>query len=212
LKPGVARIDTAVGTVSAELHAGGAVTVTNVPASVAALDVSVDVAPVGKITGDIAWSGNWFFLTDFTKEWSPRAAGIRGLTQIAMAIRDALRAQGIRGSGGAVIDHIELGLWAMRPDADARNFVLCPGAAYDRSPCGTGTAALMAVRHARGELALGEQWRQESITGSLFTGWLEKRGENLIPFIRGRAFITGEAMLRFDVMDPFRWGLAVGES
>jgi proline racemase len=210
LRPGVVRIDTPVGTVSAELHADGAVTVMNIPASVAALDVTVEVPPVGTVTGAIAWTGNWFFLTDFTRDWNPRT-GVRGLTQIAMAIRHALRAQGITGRDGARIDHIELALRPTRPDADARNFVLCPGAAYDRSPCGTGTAALMAVRHARGQLALGERWRQESITGSLFTGWLEQRGDDLIPFIRGHAFIMGEATLRFDALDPFRWGLPAGE-
>ena len=94
------------------------------------------------------------------------------------------------------------------PDADARNFVLCSGGEYDRSPCGTGTSAVMAVLHARGSLAFEQQWRQESITGSRFIGWLTPGGDGeLIPHIRGRAFVTGDSTLRFDPADPFRLGI-----
>ncbi|MGH7594138.1 MAG: proline racemase family protein, partial [Gemmatimonadales bacterium] len=107
-----------------------------------------------------------------------------------------------------LIDHVELFGPPVRPDADSRNFVLCPGSAYDRSPCGTGTSAKLAVLHATGQLALGERWRQESILGSMFTGWLEADGDSLVPHIQGRAFITARATLLFDADDPFREGLA----
>ena len=114
------------------------------------------------------------------------------------------------GTGGAPVDHIELFGPPTRPDADSRNFVLCPGAAYDRSPCGTGTLAKMAVLHARGALRAGARWRQESITGSLFTGWVDERvgTRGVIPHIEGRAFVTSRATLLFDARDPFRLGIA----
>jgi 4-hydroxyproline epimerase len=113
---------------------------------------------------------------------------------------------GIGGSDGAPIDHIELSGPPARADADARNFVLCPGGAYDRSPCGTGTSATMAARYARGQLALGIPWRQESITGSLFEGVLARRDGLLIPNIRGRAYVIAEATLLLDPADPLRYG------
>jgi proline racemase len=132
----------------------------------------------------------------------------RDLTRLTQSIQDALRSAGITGADGADIDHIELSAAPTRGDAHARNFVLCSGGEYDRSPCGTGTSAIMAARHRRGQLALGEPWRQESVAGSLFTGWLTA-GPNgtLIPHVRGTAFVTGEATLRFDPRDPFRGGL-----
>jgi 4-hydroxyproline epimerase len=205
LSPGRVRIDTPVGNVGAELHADGAVTVENVPASCHARDVAVEVAGLGTVVGDVAWGGNWFFLT--TLEGLPLELGrLDALTDASSRIMRALRTQGIRGRDGAEIDHVELFGPPHRPDADSRNFVLCPGLAYDRSPCGTGTSAKMAALHARGTLAPGQAWRQESITGSLFEGRLEQRGDALVPFVRGRAFVTGRTTLFFDPRDPFREG------
>ncbi len=128
---------------------------------------------------------------------------------MTQAIQDALNAARVSGAEGAPIDHIEISAPPSRPDADSKNFVLCSGGEYDRSPCGTGTSAKLAILHARGQLALGAEWRQESITGSLFTGWLtvNARGE-LIPHIRGRAYIMGESTLRFDGADPFILGIS----
>jgi 4-hydroxyproline epimerase len=203
---GRVRLDTAVGTVSAEINAAGIVTIENVPAHVHALDVPVTVPGVGRITGDVVWGGNWFFLTH-VPGLAITLSATRELTRVTMAIRDALRASGITGADGGSVDHIELGGPPARPDADARNFMLCPGVAYDRSPCGTGTSAIMAARHARGELPLGARWRQQGITGTVFVGWLEQRGADLIPFIQGRAWITGETTLHFESDDPFRWGI-----
>ncbi len=207
LTPGTARFDTPVGRVSAELHADGRVTIENVPARLHARDVTVQVPGLGAVTGDVAYGGNWFFITHLDQV-PVELARSDDLTRLTKAIMDALRSQGITGTGGAPIDHIEVSAPPSRADADARNFVLCPGGAYDRSPCGTGTSAVMAARHARGQLAIGQRWRQESITGSRFEGWLTAGpGGELVPHITGTAFVTGEAVLRFDPADPFRLGI-----
>ena len=205
LHPGPVRIDTPVGTVGAELEADGAVTIENVPAYCHARDVEVDVPGVGPVTGDVAWGGNWFFLTELP-HLRLDLANAPALTEATSRILDALRTRGVRGRDGAQIDHVELLGPPRRADADARNFVLCPGLAYDRSPCGTGTSAKMAVLAARGQLRPGERWRQESITGSLFEGWLEERDGALVPYVRGHAFVTGRTTLLFDPRDPFREG------
>jgi 4-hydroxyproline epimerase len=208
---GECRIDTPVGTVSAELAADGSVTIQNVPARCHALDVRVDVPGVGEVVGDVAYGGNWFFITHIDAV-PLRLDRVGELTRLTQAVQDALRANGLAdmgaGVGGGEIDHIEISAPAVRADADARNFVLCSGGEYDRSPCGTGTSATMAVLHARGKLAVGDVWRQESITGSLFTGWLTEGPDGaLVPHIRGTAFVTAESTLHFDPADPFRLGL-----
>jgi len=207
LGPGTLRVDTPVGTVGAELEADGAVTIENVPAFCHARDVAVDVPDVGRVTGDVAWGGNWFFLTQLPAP-ALELGNAALLTEITTRIKDALRAHGVTGRDSALIDHVELFGPPQRPDADSRNFVLCPGLAYDRSPCGTGTSAKLAVLAARGKLRPGERWRQESITGSRFEGWLEEREGVLVPRIRGRAYVTGRATLYFDAQDPFREGFS----
>ena len=204
LPAGVARFDTPAGSVSAELNADGSVTIENVASRCHALDVEVDVPGIGRVVGDVGYSGNWFFLTHLPL--SLEISNVGELTRATQAIQDAITAQGV--AGGVPIDHIEVAGAATRPDADSRNFVLCSGGEYDRSPCGTGTSAVMAIRHARGQLPIGTEWRQESITGSRFVGWLTRGADgDLIPHIRGSAFITGEATLRFDPADPFRLGI-----
>ena len=207
LKPGIATFDTPVGLVKTELADDGCVTIENVASRCHKLDVSVNVPGLGKVTGDVAWGGNWFFITE-QNLGDISLANAPALTRVTQQIQDALDREGISRIDEYAIDHIELTGPAQRLDADARNFVLCSGGEYDRSPCGTGTSAKMAVLHARGKLKIGEDWRQESVTGSLFTGWLTqgKSGE-LIPHIRGTAFVTAESTLRFDVEDPFRLGL-----
>jgi 4-hydroxyproline epimerase len=207
--PGAVRLDTPVGPVAAELSVDGMVTIQNVAARCIARDVAVEVAGVGRVVGDVAYGGNWFFLADLPDE--AVAAGNRErLRTITLAIQRALAEQDVTGEGGAVVDHVILFGPPSRPDADSVNYVMCPGGAYDRSPCGTGTSAKMAALHARGKLAIGQKWRQESITGSLFTGWLEQRGDELVPLVQGRAFITGKTTLLFDPRDPFRYGLDAG--
>jgi len=205
--PGVSRYDTPVGTVSAELSADGTVTIQNVASHCFATDVAVDVPGLGRVVGDIAYGGNWFFLAHVDGVGID-LAGARDLTTLTQSIQDALRGARITGANGADIDHIEISVAPSRPDADSRNFVLCSGGDYDRSPCGTGTSAVMVARHYRGQLPLGSRWRQEGISGGVFTGWLTAGPDGaLIPHVRGTAFVTGEATLRFDPNDPFRAGL-----
>lgn len=206
-KQGKACLDTPVGTVGAELLDDGSVVIENVPAFCHARDVEIEVPGVGRVIGDVAYGGNWFFLTELDGE-RLELSNAGHLLRQTRRIRDVLRSRSITGAGGAEIDHIEIFGRPSRPDADSRNFVLCPGAAYDRSPCGTGTSAKMAVLHTRGRLAPGQIWRQESVTGSLFTGWLTEESGTLIPHIRGRAFVTAEAKLHFDPRDFFRGGIA----
>lgn len=206
--PGAVELDTPVGPVGATLHDDGSVTVRNVPSYLYREAVEVDVPGFGRVVGDVAWGGNWFFLTSL----APPAPELRyeartELLQLAQRIRAALHLQGITGADQGEIDHIELFGPPDTPGADSRNFVLCPGAAYDRSPCGTGTSAKMAVLHAQGRLALGDEWVQESIIGSRFTGWLAEAGGTVLPHIRGRAWVTGMSVLQFDPSDPFRTGL-----
>ncbi len=205
LRPGRVVIDTPVGPVAAELHGDDAVEIENVPARLFASDVSVEVPGLGTVTGDVAYGGNWFFLCrlpGIPVRFAERAR----LLAASTAVLEALGRARITGEAGAPIDHVEVFGPPERPDADSKNFVLCPGGEYDRSPCGTGTSAKMAALHAHGTLALGAPWRQESITGGLFTGRVERRGDALIPFVRGRAFVTAESTLRFDPRDPFRAG------
>jgi 4-hydroxyproline epimerase len=204
---GSARFDTPVGQVSAELNADGSVTIQNVASRCHALDVAVDVAGVGQVVGDVAYGGNWFFLTHVSRPGADlEISNVVELTRLTQSIQDAITEQKV--AGGVPIDHIELSGAATRADADARNFVLCSGGDYDRSPCGTGTSAVMAALHARGRLSIGQLWHQESITGSCFTGWLTEGNDGeLIPHIRGTAYITGEATLHFDPADPFQLGI-----
>jgi proline racemase len=204
LSSGSARFDTPVGTVSAQLNDDGSVTIENVASRCHALDVAVDVPGLGRVVGDVGYGGNWFFVTHLDEPLE--MSNVAELTRVTRAIQDAITAA--KPAGGVPIDHIEVSGPASRPDADAKNFVLCSGGEYDRSPCGTGTSAVMALLHARKRLAIGEEWRQESITGSRFVGWLTAgaNGE-LVPHIRGQAFVTGEATLRFDPDDPFRLGI-----
>lgn len=206
VQPGPVELDTPVGPVRALLHDNGEVTIRNVPAHLHLADVTVDVPGLGAVTGDVAWGGNWFFLTQLDAP-ALTFANRAELLALTTRIRDALIAAGITGDDGGLIDHVELFGPPTRSDADSRNFVLCPGSAYDRSPCGTGTSAKMAALHAKGRLGPGDVWRQESIIGSRFTGWLEEVDGTLLPHIRGSAWITAESTLLLHADDPYRHGL-----
>ncbi|MCY1366543.1 4-hydroxyproline 2-epimerase [compost metagenome] len=204
IQPGVHRIETPVGTVEATLHEDRSVSVRNVPAYRYRQNVRLDVPGLGSVTGDIAWGGNWFFLI---ADHGQRIAGdnLDALTAYTSAVMQALEDQDIRGEDGGPIDHIEL--FAEDAHADSRNFVLCPGKAYDRSPCGTGTSAKLACLAADGKLAEGETWRQASVIGSQFEGSFQWQGERIIPTIRGRAHLSAEATLLLEEDDPFAWGI-----
>jgi len=181
------------------LHSDGKVSITNVPSYRKAKGVTVKVEGLGKVSGDVAWGGNWFFLVE---EHSCKLdlANVEQLTDVTWRIRQAVNAQGF-----PEVDHIEL-------CSGSKNFVLCPGKAYDRSPCGTGTSAKIACLAADAKLAEGEIWTQESIIGSRFTGTYRREGEKIRPTVTGSAFITGEATLLLDSNDPFCWGIRAGPS
>jgi 4-hydroxyproline epimerase len=208
LTPGRHVIETPAGDVEATLSDDGRVRVRNVPSRRTRADVDLDVPGLGRVRGDVAWGGNWFFLVhgerrDLTPEHLPR------LTADAVAVRRALAAAGVTGDDGAEIDHVEL--FGPTPTADSRSFVLCPGHAYDRSPCGTGTSAKLACLHADGRLAPGRTWVQESVIGSRFEAVIDRVDDaGVWPVITGRAFVTAEATLLFDGDDPFRGGIPGG--
>jgi 4-hydroxyproline epimerase len=199
------RIETPVGTVTTTLHEDGSVSVRNVPAYRHLHQVAVELPGHGTVRGDVAWGGNWFFLVS---EHGQRVASdnLAALTGYTSALRRALAAQGITGADGAEIDHVEL---FANDDggADSRNFVLCPGNAYDRSPCGTGTSAKIACLAADGKLAPGEVWTQASVIGSRFEASYEMADGKVIPTLRGRAYISAEATLLIEEDDPFGWGI-----
>ena len=204
IQPGVHGIETPVGTVMTTLHDDGSVSVRNVPAYRLHHQLTVDVPGHGPVTGDVAWGGNWFFLvTAHTQR--VESNNLAALTAFTIAVQKALEDQGVRGSDGGLIDHIEL--FADDELADSRNFVLCPGGAYDRSPCGTGTSAKLACLAADGKLQPGQVWRQASIIGSQFEASYAMENGQLIPTLRGRAFMSAEATLLIEHNDPFGWGI-----
>jgi 4-hydroxyproline epimerase len=206
IKPGEHQIETPVGTVSAVLHDSGEVTVNNVASYRTAEKVEVKVPGYGPVSGDVAWGGNWFYLVcDHSLEVTVK--NIEALTAFTWAIRQALRVNGITGDSGQEIDHIELFGPPRTAEGDSRNFVLCPGKAYDRSPCGTGTSAKLACLYADGKLREGEIWRQESVIGSVFEGTVKVRDGRVYPSIKGSAFVTSEAELVLDSRDPLRMGI-----
>lgn len=204
IQPGKHGIETPVGTVQTTLHEDGSVSVQNVPAWRLHNAMALDVPGYGAVVGDVAWGGNWFFLVA-TPAQRVASNNLAVLSTFATAVQKALLDQGIRGSDGGAIDHIEL--FGDDDTADSRNFVLCPGGAYDRSPCGTGTSAKLACLAADGKLKPGEIWHQASIIGSQFEASYALRDNQLIPTLRGRAFISAEATLIIDPRDPFAWGI-----
>lgn len=205
IEPGEHRIETPVGTVSAILHESGDVTVHNVASYRLAADVGVTVPDHGVVRGDVAWGGNWFFLVR-EHSFDLSLNNIEGLTDFTWAVRLALREQGITGEGRQEIDHIELFVPSDSGN-DSKNFVLCPGKAYDRSPCGTGTSAKLACLYADGKIREQQVWKQESIVGTVFEGSIELRDGKLYPSIKGSAFVNAEAELVLNPKDPFCMGI-----
>ena len=201
---GVHRLDTPVGIVTATLHPDGMVSVANVASWRAKKALSVDVPGIGTVTGDVAWGGNWFFLiADHGQDIA--LANVERLTDYCWRVRQALNAQAYPD-----VDHIELFGPPAAAMAQSKNFVLCPGKAYDRSPCGTGTSAKLACLAADGKLAEGDAWIQESILGSTFAGnfrWLDRAAGKIEPVITGRAFVNAESTLLLDDLDPFAYGI-----
>lgn len=204
IRPGEHRLETPVGVVSATLHPNGEVSVANVPSARAKKSVVVQVPGVGPVQGDVAWGGNWFFLVE-KHGLELSLANADQLTDYSWRVRQAVNAQGF-----PEVDHVELFGPPTMPSANARNFVQCPGKAYDRSPCGTGTSAKLACLAADGKLPEGAPWVQESIIGSTFSGryqWLDKSAGKISPVITGTAFVNAESTLLLDERDPFCWGI-----
>lgn len=205
---GTHRIESPVGSVIARLHDDGDVTVTNVASYRTAANVTIDVPGYGPVRGDVAWGGNWFFLVN-TPVMDLSAGKVAELTDFTWAIRQTLAYNNITGTDGQEIDHVELFADSKLPGIDSKNFVLCPGKAYDRSPCGTGTSAKLACLYEDGKLRPSKIWRQESIVGSIFEGSVQIDEGQIIPSIKGSAFIISEADLILDPNDPFRYGVFV---
>jgi 4-hydroxyproline epimerase len=204
LVPGSVKIDTPVGAVDAQLHADGKISVANVVSYRSHGGVSVNVPRLGKVNGDVAWGGNWFFLVS-EHDQIIDLQHVEPLTDFTWRVREAINAQ-----GHPLVDHVELFGPAAAPGAQSRNFVLCPGKAYDRSPCGTGTSAKLACLAADGKLLEGQVWVQESLIGSSFEAsfrWHDRSKGEIVPVITGTAHVTGENLLRLDPKDPLCWGI-----
>lgn len=204
IEAGEHLIETPVGDITTTVHEDGSISLKNVPAYRYQKAVTVNVPSIGEVTGDIAWGGNWFFLVD--KHFVDiKLENVKILSDITIKIMEALEAQGITGANGQMIDHIEL--FEDSPTANSRSFVMCPGGAYDRSPCGTGTSAKVACLVADGKLQEGEIWIQESVIGSQFQASFERDGDKVTPIIRGTAYISGDNTLILDPNDPFCYGI-----
>ncbi|HEX5447529.1 MAG TPA: proline racemase family protein [Pirellulales bacterium] len=200
------RLETPVGAIGIEYDGANQVALENVPCYRHAAGVTIEVEGLGPVTGDVAWGGNWFFLVSEHRQ-ALELANVERLTDLTWRMRQALRAAGITGPDGQEIDHIELFGPPRNPAADSRSFVLCPGKAYDRSPCGTGTSAKLACLVADGKLKPGQVWRQESIVGSVFEGSVRIENGQMIPRISGTAYVNAETTLLLDPRDPFCMGM-----
>jgi 4-hydroxyproline epimerase len=203
---GTCRLQTVCGVVEARLLDANRVTIRNVPSYRSAAGVTVEAPGIGAVTGDVAWGGNWFFLAANHGQ-ALTLDRLDELTEFAWRIRQGIEQQGITGANGGVIDHIELFGPPTAPGAHSKSFVLCPGKAYDRSPCGTGTSAKLACLYADGKLWPGDVWRQESIVGSVFEGTVSVVDGQVIPEITGSAYVNAAAELILDERDPFCYGI-----
>jgi 4-hydroxyproline epimerase len=204
LAPGTIKIDTPVGPVEAQLHADGQISVTNVVSYRSVHRLAVEVPGFGHVIGDVAWGGNWFYLVSRHSQIID-LEHVEALTDFTWRVRAAVNAH-----GHPLVDHVELFAPSAEPGVHSRNFVLCPGKAYDRSPCGTGTSAKLACLAADGKLAEDEAWIQQSLIGSTFVGryrWRDRAKGEITPTITGRAHVTGETLLHLDPEDQFCWGI-----
>lgn len=208
IQAGTHRIETPVGVITVDLEEDGTVTLTNVESYVDQTDVEVVTPSFGRVKGDIAWGGNWFYLVKEAENAPEVTFANRDiLTDFTTEIRREMDSTGIRGNDGHFVDHVEVFGTPTVAGAHSKNYVLCPGNAYDRSPCGTGTSAKLATLYTHGKLKEGEKLVQESITGSTFTGWVTIVEGKIIPHISGCAHITAKSTLIFDESDPFCWGI-----
>ena len=206
IQPGEHRIETPVGTVSATLHPDGDVTVNNIASYRLSANVEVDVPGYGRCVATLPGEAIGSF-SSATISLEVSLSNVEALTNFTWAIRQAFSRKGITGAGNQEIDHIELFAPSKLPSVDSKNFVLCPGKAYDRSPCGTGTSAKLACLYADGKIREGQVWRQESLVGSVFEGSISVRNGEIYPSIKGSAFVNAEADLVLNPRDPFCMGI-----
>jgi 4-hydroxyproline epimerase len=212
---GTHKIETPVGIVEVTLSDKNTITVRNIDSYRFKKAITLEVEGIGKVTGDIAYGGNWFFMVDDSPT-PVLPSNIRGLTEAGIAIREAIYAQGIKGGNDGIIDHIVLYGPALTEKGHTRNFVLCPDDAYDRSPCGTGCSARLSCLAADNRLAPGEEIYQESTIGSGYTLSYELSTSptapkgSIVPSITGQAFITREATLINNPNDPLKKGIVLG--
>lgn len=201
----VLRLDTPAGLVEAKLDIEDGkvklVTFTNVPSFLYRKDVLVDVPEVGEVTLDIAYGGNFYGIVDARLlGLALEPANSKRIVQTAIRIREAVNRQievvhpeipVIRG-----MTHVEFYSNAVSSLADCRNTVVVPPGGIDRSPCGTGTSAKVAVLYTKGELAIKQQFVHESIVGSLFYAQVLKETQvgglpAVVPQVSGSAWVTG---------------------
>jgi proline racemase len=216
------RLDTPAGLVVVDVAVSNGraehVTLRNVPSYSHALDASVEVPGLGKVTYDLAYGGNFYAILPLEQLGIPfdRAEKDR-ILKAGLDIMDAINATdrpvhpldpGISGC-----KHVQF--TAPGEDgADSRNAMAIHPGWFDRSPCGTGTSARMAQLHARGELALNTDFVNESFIGTRFTGRLVEEttvGPHVavVPTVTGRAWITGTANYLLDPEDPFPTGFVL---
>ena len=208
IRPGLHKLETPVGIVTFQLHDANHVSIENVPSYRLHHDVEIDTDGFGHLRGDVAWGGNWFFLAESPVPLS--LAHLDPLNRAARCVRDAMHRLGINGVDGAEIDHVEFYGPSVSAGVDSRNFVYCPGGAYDRSPCGTGTSAKLACLAADGALPPGKTWVQESIIGSRFTASYRRGdGDRIIPTITGSAYVYGESRIIVQDGDPLAYGIGM---
>lgn len=205
IKTGKYKIETPVGIIEVELDEKGFVKIENVPSYRYKKNVEIEVENYGKVSGDIAWGGNWFFLIQ-EHSFELKLENIEELKRFTISVRETLNKNKITGKNGHEVDHIEI--FSPTENADSQNFVLCPGHEYDRSPCGTGTSAKLACLYEDSKLKEGETWKQQSIIGSIFEGKVRIDDGKIIPIIKGKAFITAESELTLDENDPFCFGIS----
>ncbi len=216
------RLDTPAGTVTCRVAVADgrprSATITNVPSFLFRQRAIVDVHGFGKVAADIAYGGNWFAFVE--ADQLGLAVGkvhLPVLMQAATAVREALVRDGVRGvhpdrGTEEIVDHVKLFAELPGDEPGSRALTLCPGAAYDRSPCGTGTSAKLAVLHAKGELAEGQWFRSESVLGTAFRARIVGRTkvgrfDAVVPEITGSAWITGRTEFLLDPTDPCVYGM-----
>ncbi len=205
IAPGQHYIETPAGIVRTEFTEDGQVRVFNVPCYRYIKQIELNVPGRGRLFGDIAWGGNWFLLVE-EHSLEINIRNIHSLLSISRSIKTTLQKSSIRGIGGAPIDYVAL--FGMSSTANSRSFVLCPGDAYDRSPCGTATCAKLACLAADNTFEPNMIWHQEGVTGSRFQASYEwGDSSSILPTITSSGYVNGDSFVIIDPEDPFSWGI-----